>query len=195
MNGLIEQKNMKNNKERNLKHIINDECIKIINNFKQDEIDIIKDINNKDYKLSFFKQKLIGFVNFVYELINVEILKQQFGLYTLEQLYKLFNKDNKENYQNDCFANIYLEGIIALIFKLGKLFFKKDNQKLLININNYIKNNLVPLIDVQNIKNNLTSYLFYRIMNLISKADNHNRLYLLNYPVTQNADHNSLIVK
>ena len=172
LNGLIEQKNMKNNKERNLKLIINDECIKIINNFKQDEIDIIKDINNKDYKLSFFKQKLTGFVNFVYELINVEILKQQFGLYTLEQLYKLFNKDNKENYQNDSFANIYLEGIIALIFKLGKLFFKKDNQKLLININNYIKNNLVPLIDVQNIKNNLTSYLFYRIMNLISKADN-----------------------
>jgi hypothetical protein len=56
---LREQKNIKNNKERNLKLIINDECISILNNFKNLEInnknDYIK-INDKESEEYFFSK-------------------------------------------------------------------------------------------------------------------------------------------
>ena len=168
INDLSEQKNIKNNKERNLKLIINDECIKYLNNFKQEEIIILNDKENND--IYFFKKKIIYFVNFIYELINVEILKQQFGLFVIEQLDKLYNKDNAQNKFYDSIKFIYLEGIIELSNKLGKLFYEKDNQKLSQNINNYIQNNLAVLIDNKN-QNNIPSNLKYKIMNLISKKE------------------------
>ena len=172
LNDLEEQKNIKNNKERNLKLIINDECIKIINNFQLDEINIA---NNKDNNgFYYFREKIDGFINFVYELINVELLKLQFGFYVVEQFYKLFIRENKENMKyNNIITNNYLEGIIALIPKLGKLYFEKDNQKLLQNINNFIQQNLFPLINIKN-KNdmNISNNLKYRIMNIISKKEN-----------------------
>ena len=168
---LREQKNEKNNKERNLKLIINDECISILNNFKTLEInnknnDIkIKDKESEEYIL--LKNKIIGYINFVYELINVELLKQQFGLYVLEQFYKIYN----DNSMNICsvIKDIFLEGIIILINKLGKLVLEKNNKKLIENINNYIKNNLYNII---NNKNNIPNYLKYKIINLLIKRDN-----------------------
>ena len=170
LNDLSEQKNMKNNKERNLKLIINDKCIQVLNDFKKEEINIF---NNSDYDaINYFKAKIIGFVNFVYELINIEILKQQFGIYVLEQLYKLFNNANINKNNNDCITNIYLDGIIFLTNKLGTIFYEKENLKLQQNINNYICNYLMPLIDYNNNKNKIPINLKYRIINLISKQEN-----------------------
>ena len=169
INDLSEQKNIKNNKERNLKLVINDECIKYINNFKKEEIIILNDEGNNGVNL--FKKKLIYFVNFIFELINIEILKQQFGFYVIEQLDKLFNKDNDGNKIYDSIKVIYLEGIIELSNKLGKLYFEKENQKLSQNINNYIHKNLLSLIDNKN-QNIIPSYVKYKIMNLLSKKEN-----------------------
>ena len=168
---LREQKNEKNNKERNLRLIINDECISILNNFKTLEINNknnsikIKDKESEEYIL--LKNKIIGYVNFVYELINVELLKQQFGFYALEQFYKIYN-DNSMNLCN-IVKDIFLESIIILINKLGKLVLEKNNKKLIENINNYIKNNLYNII---NNKNNIPNYLKYKIINLLIKRDN-----------------------
>ena len=172
LNDLEEQKNRKNNKERNLKLIINDECIKIINNFQFDEINIVNNKDNNEFY--YFREKIIGFINFVYELINVELLKQQFGFYVVEQFYKLFIRENKENMKyNDIITNIYLEGIITLIPKLGKIIFEKDNQKLLQNINNFIQQNIYSMINIRNqINMNIPDNLKYRIMNIISKKEN-----------------------
>ena len=144
----------------------------MINNFQLDEINII---NNKDNnECYYFKEKIIGFSNFVYELINVELLKQQFGFYVIEQFYKLFIREKKENTKyNDNITNIYLEGIIVLVTKLGKLYFEKDNQKLLQNINNFIQQNLSSLINNKNRYDvNITNNLKYRIMNINSKKEN-----------------------
>ena len=121
INDLSEQRNIKNNKERNLKLIINDECIKYLNNFKQEEIIILNGKENNGF--NFFKKKIIYFVNFIYELISVEILKQQFGFYVIEQLDKLFNKDNDGNKLYDSIKIIYLESIIELSNKLGKYYY------------------------------------------------------------------------
>ena len=162
LNGLIEQKNSKNNKERNLKVILNDECINIMNNFKKEEC---KNFNNgEDIEYYFFKNKIIGFVSFVYELIFFEMLKQQFGIYVLEQLLKFCNNENIN------YAYIYLEGIVVLCNKLGKLTTMKDNQKLILNINNFVDNNLKPFFDSNN--NDINICLKYKIMNLIIKREN-----------------------
>ena len=170
LNELKEQKNMKNNKERNLKIILNDKCIQIINDFKKEE-DII--LNNKDnFYIYDFKGKVLGFVNFIYELINVEILKQQFGFYVLEQLYKLFDNKKIGSKNNQLIINIYLEGIIVLTTKLGKFALEKENQKLQQNINDYIDKYLIPLIDVKNNQNDIQINLKYRILNIISKKEN-----------------------
>ena len=159
---------MKNNKERNLKLIINDKCIEIINGLKKEEVDIsnIKD----NFEIFDFKSKIKGFVTFIIELINVEILKQQFGLYVLEQLYKLFINENKNS--NYLTVNTYLEGIIILANKLGKIIIEKNNQKLHQNINNYISNNLLLLLDDKKSTKNIPSHLKYKIINLISKQEN-----------------------
>ena len=167
LNDLSEQKNMKNNKKRNLKLIMNDVCIKFMNELKEEETRIENDkISIKIYD---FRNRIFGFVNLVIGAIKVEILKQQFGFFILEQLYKLFNKENiKETY------NCLLEGIIFLVNKLGTLIYEKNNQKILQNINSFIDNNLMILVDNSNKKRNISLpvYLRYRIMNLISKKEN-----------------------
>ena len=71
----------------------------------------------------------------------------------------------------DSIKVIYLEGIIELSNKLGKLYFAKENQKLSQNINNYIHKNLLSLIDNKN-QNIIPSYVKYKIMNLLSKKEN-----------------------
>ena len=166
LNDLSEQKNIKNNKERNLKLIITDEYIKFLNNLKQEEISALNQKENYDTYL--FKNKVVGFINFVFELINVEILKQQFGFYIIEQLDKIFNKDDYKDIFDYSIKIIYLEGIIELCNKLGKLYNEKENQKLSQNLNNYIQKNLSILIDN---KYDIPSNLKYKIMNLISKKE------------------------
>ena len=166
-NELREQKNMRNNKERNLKLIINDECIVVLNNFKKLEINQITDKENEEYIN--LKNKVIGLVNFIYELIKLEVLKQQFGLYTLEQLYKIYNNNNL----NILIKNLFLEASIILLNKLGKLVLEKNNKKLIENINNYINKNLYNIINKENKNNNnIPNYLRLKIMKLLIKRDN-----------------------
>ena len=163
-NELSDKKYMKNSKERNLKVLINDECLSIINNFKK-----IKEYNNNtengDYY--FLRKKIIGYAVFIYELINLELLKQQFGFFVLEQFYKLY----KDNVLNNEIKLLYLEAITILINKLGKLVLLKNNNKLIQNIDNYIDNNLKNII---NNENNITipTHLKFKIMNIITKRDN-----------------------
>ena len=173
LNTLREQKNMKNNKERNLKFIINEECIAFLNNLKNNEIyrnNINKDNKNKiDIYDDCSKEKILGYVTFVYELIKLEVLKQQFGLYLVEEFFKIYN----ENYLYNIKLDIYLEGIIVLINKLGKIVFERNNIKFIGNINNYLDQNLSDIINNKNSKSNrVPDYLKYRIMNLITRRNN-----------------------
>ena len=166
---LIEQKNLKNNKERNLKFIINEECIIYLNKYKNisKEYSFIIDKESDDY--IFLKKKVIGYVIFVYELINFDLLKQQFGFFILEQFYKKYT----DNEIKILFKDIYLEACIELLNKLGKNIFEKNNKKLIQNINNYINNNLQSLISNQNmINNHIESQIKYKIINIIKKNDN-----------------------
>ena len=81
---------------------------------------------------------------------------------------KIFNKDDYKDIFDYSIKIIYLEGIIELCNKLGKLYNEKENQKLSQNLNNYIQKNLSILIDN---KYDIPSNLKYKIMNLISKKE------------------------
>ena len=165
-NSLSEQKNIKNNKDRNLKLIINDEFVTIFNNFKNSKKILINDKENIEYYL--LKRKIIGYTTFIYELINLELLKQQFGLYALEQFYKIYNDNNF----NNIIRELYLEAILILLNKFGKLVFENNNKKLIQNINNYMNNNLQTIINNNQNNNEISKYFRYKIMNLITKRDN-----------------------
>ena len=170
-NALIEQKNVKNNKERSLKFILNEECIIYMNKYKKISKDFnIKNKESNDYFL--LRKKIIGYSNFVYELINLELIKQQFGFYILEQFYRKYI--DKE--VNDLLKDLYLEACIMLLNKLGKNIYEKNNKKLIQNINNYINKNLSPLInknkDNDDNNNNMPGVLKYKIINVIKKNEN-----------------------
>ena len=159
-NELNEQKNIKNNKERNLKLIINEECISYINDLKNLKVENNIKENEVDYY--YLKIKIINFSIFINELIKIELLKPQFGIYVIEQFYKIYN-----NNINNIIKDSYLEAIIIFLEKFGKFVFDSNNNKLIQNINNYIYNNLK-----NNIQNKISNYLKYRIMNLITKLEN-----------------------
>ena len=170
-NSLIEQKNIKNNKERNLKFIINEESITYLNKFKNisKEYNYITDKESDEYIL--LRQNIIGYVIFIYELINLEILKQQFGFNILEQFYKKY----MDNEVGGIFRDLYLEACVVLLNKLGKNIFETNNTKLMQNLNNYINNNLLILINQNDNKINKTpipSHIKYKIINIIKKNEN-----------------------
>ena len=87
MNSYIEQRNTKNSKSKKLKYIINEECINLLYKYKDISKDIINKINEENDEYFLFKKNLIGYVSFVYELINKKVLKQQFGYNLLEQFF------------------------------------------------------------------------------------------------------------
>ena len=166
-NALIEQKNIRNNKERNLKFIINEECILLINKYKKisKEYNNITNKENNDYIQ--LRTTVIEYVNFVYELINFDLIKQQFGFYIIEQFYKKYIDNEVKN----IFKALYLEACITLLNKLGKNIIEKNNKKLIQNINSFISNNLSPLINDNN-ETNIPSSLKYKIINVIKKNKN-----------------------
>ena len=164
-NTFKEQKNLKNNKERNLKYIISEECIILLNKYKN--ISKEHDITNiESDKYILLRKKMIGYAIFAYELINLELLKQQFGLNILEQFYKKYI----DNDVNNIYKNLYLETCIVLLNKLGKIIFDKNNNKLIPNLNNYI-NNLSNIINMSDIYS-IPSHLKYKIINIIKKNEN-----------------------
>jgi len=160
INTFLIQKDIKINKEKKLKYIINEECINLLNKFK----DISKNNFNKIKKESdeyyTLKKNIIGYASFIYELINKNLLKQQFGFNLIEQFSKIYN--NKDI--NDMVRFLYLEACTNLVYNIGKEV--KNNEKCMQSLNNYINNNLSNII---NNNENIPNHLKYRIIKLITK--------------------------
>ena len=161
---LMDQKNIKNNKEKKLKHIINEECINLLNKYKDISKDDFNKINKESDEYYELKKNIIGYVSFIYELINKKVLKSQFGYNLVEQFYKIYN--NKQI--QDIIRYLYLESCICLVKNLGKIVFEKNEEKNMQNLNNYINNNFSYAIENdKSMPNNLR----YRIINIIKKNE------------------------
>ena len=129
------------------------------------------DDNVKNEMFLIFKKKFLGNMNFIAELINVKILSQTKGFEFLDILYKRY----KEIKNNDKIKFLNLEGAVTLLTKFGKIVMERQNPKHIQNLNNYIKDYMIPIISNSS-KNNenssLPNYLKFKIINLIEKKKN-----------------------
>ena len=146
----------------NFKNILIEECkvkFNLLNNLEND------DINRDDEKLFIIKKKFLGNIDFICELVNVDILNQDIGFIYLDELFKKYNslKEN-EKFKKE----LFLEAIVNFLSKFGKKLYEiKDinNAKYL---DYFIDNNLNSILKNEN----LPGFLKYKIINLIEKQKN-----------------------
>ena len=149
---LKEFNDIKNNKELNLEYLINEESNNIFNKFK----------NMKINDLILNKNMFLGYINFISELIKIELLKQQFIFYIFDQIYQKFIENETEF--------IYLEGCIELINDTGKIINEKENNdKYINNLNIYLNDTFTNLLSN---KKSLPNNIKYKIINLLEKSKN-----------------------
>ena len=160
--------------EVNFKTILMEECktkFNELNNINKD--DNSPDTNNnsiniEDEKYYLIKKKFLGNIDFICELINVNILTQDFGFYYLEELYKQYNNITGTNEIDKFKKNLCLEAIVNFLSKFGKKINESKNMNNFKNLNDFINNNLNAILKDEN----LPSFLKYKIINLIEKQKN-----------------------
>ena len=173
--------NKKKVKRENLKSII---CIQCKQKF--DECDIITLLNleknkfkDKENIYETIKYKLLGIIDFIYELINIKMISQKMGLEYLDILHKrIINFDTnindlqEKNYLKT-YKYLYIEGEVSLLEKLSKIIIERKKPKHVQNFKNFIEDNIIPMVE-NNKKNNeeISNYLICRIINLLEKLKN-----------------------
>ena len=170
-------------KDKSLKAILKDKIIEKLNKyFFASEFKFAGDLglssylklNNKQkHFLSEIKLDFIGLNNFIGELLEVKIISQRNVFEILDLLYRRYIKVNKL-----FFNDLYLEGIEILLKKMKNIVYEKNNPEHLQHYNKYIKNYLNNIFKDRVKKNNLPSYLYYKILNLI---ENHNKEEKIKY--------------
>ena len=156
----LKENNIKNIKEKTLKFLINEECVNILNKYKNIQNEIALD-NFDSINYFLCRKNLREYVSFIYEFINNGLLKQQFGINIIEQFYKKYQEDNT----SIIYKNIYLDACIILFDKLFEAVFESNNQKLIQYLNNFIDN-----LSKDN-NNELQNYLRYKIINSKEKKN------------------------
>ncbi len=140
-----------------------DECVSVST--------LSKNLDDEEKKEIFliFKKKFLGNMNFIAELINVKILSQTKGFEFLDILYKRYIQIKN----NDKIKYLNLEGAVTLLTKFGKIVTDRQNPKHMQNLDNYMKDNICPIISNNNEENDgLPNYLKFKIINLIEKQKN-----------------------
>jgi len=159
----------KNHNDINFKTILMEECkIKFndINNINNNDDN--NKINLDDEKYYDIKKKFLGNIDFICELINVNILSQDIGFYYLEELFKKYNNINTSNQFEKFKKYLCLEAIVNFLSKFGKKIYENKNINNFKYLNYYIENNLNPILKNED----LPGFLKYKIINLIEKQKN-----------------------
>ena len=127
--------------------------------------ELILNIKYIDYN----DNKLLYIIMFICELINFSIIPLEIGFYCFEKLCNKYNEslyDSSNGYLN---RNYYLDLIIEILFKLGRILYDINNLYYLEKIENYIENDLNKLI---NNDMGLPEYLRSKIINLVKCKKN-----------------------
>ena len=173
--------NKKKAKGENLKSIINSECRQ-----KFDECDIItllyleKDkFNDKENMFEYLKNKIIGVIDFICELIKFKMISQKVGLEYLDILHKrIINFDNDiKNFEDINYLKrykyLYIEGEVDLLEKLSKIIIERKKPKHVQNFKNFIEDYIIPIVDNNNnSEEQISNYLICKIVNLLDKLRN-----------------------
>ena len=139
-----------NNTEEDLKTLLAEGC-----KLKFEEIIMDNTYNYND-------NKLLGIILFICDLINFRIISIDIGYFCFE---KLCNKYNEVLYENgNIYKYYYLDIIIELLKKFGKIIYYEKKMKYLERIDNYVDTELNSIIN-NNV--DLPEMLRNKIINLI----------------------------
>ena len=149
----------------NLESLLISQCKQKINDYQYNK--------NNDIEENFLiKKKFLGTINFICELIDAKLFKQKIGFDFLDILYKNYKNEFSEINYDKKNKNLNLEGCINLLNKFGKIIFEEKNEKFLENLNYYMKECIIPIINNNNNDKNIPDYIKYKIINLIEKQKN-----------------------
>ena len=148
-----------------------DKCrqiFKIENNQKFDEYIKVQDPIEREIKL---KKFVLGNVNFIGELINIQILSKKIVSQCLNNLLARFNDENADK----SLKMINLEAIVILLDNFGTLLkakeekMKEEDKK---NYNEIVDEYLKKLEEVIQKDQAIVQYVKYKIINLIERSKN-----------------------
>ena len=148
-----------------------DKCrqiFKIENNEKFDEYIKVADPVEREIKL---KKFVLGNVNFIGELINIQILSRKIVSQCLNNLFTRFNDAEADK----SLKMINLEAIVILLDNFGTLLkakedkMKEEDKK---TYNSLVEEYLKKLSEVIENDKNLVQYVKYKIINLIERSKN-----------------------
>ena len=149
----------------NLESLLISQCKQKINDYQYNK--------NNDIEENFLiKKKFLGTINFICELIDAKLFEQKIGFDFLDILYKNYKNEFSEINYDKKNKNLNLEGCINLLNKFGKIIFEEKNEKFLENLNYYMKECIIPIINNNNNDKNIPDYIKYKIINLIEKQKN-----------------------
>ena len=157
----------------NLKTILTSECRQKFDECISNE-SLYKNNTNKNMSIEekqeiylTFKKKFLGNMDFIAELINVKLLSQTKGFEFLDILYKRYVE-----IQDEQIKYLNLEGAVTLLAKFGRIVYERKNPKHIQNLDNYMEDNICPIITNNKNNSGLPNYLKFKIINLIEKKKN-----------------------
>jgi len=148
-----------------------DKCrqiFKIENNEKFDTYIKVQDPDERENKL---KKFVLGNVNFIGELINIQILSKKIVFQCIDNLFARFNKENADK----SLKMINLEAIVILLDNFGTLLklkedkMKEEDKK---EFNEKVDSYLKKLEEVNEKEQGIVQYVKYKIINLIERSKN-----------------------
>ena len=140
------------------------EIFKIENNEKIDEYVKVKDPDEREIKV---KKFILGNVNFIGELINIQLLSKKIVFQCIDNLFKRFEKEEGD----DKLRLINLEAIVILTDKFGTLINKQKTKIKPEDLKDFTSkvDNIMAKLDTVQKEANLPGYIKYKIINLIEK--------------------------
>jgi translation initiation factor 4G len=144
------------------------EIFKIENNEKFDTYIKVQDPDEREIKL---KKFVLGNVNFIGELINIQILSKKIVKQCLNNLFARFNDAKADK----SLKMINLEAIVILLDNFGTLLkvkedkMKEEDKK---NFNELVDEYLKKLEEIIEKEQNIVQYVKYKIINLIERSKN-----------------------
>ena len=166
-----EDKNPKKKPTSMMRVKLLDKCrqiFKIENNEKFDEYIKVQDPIEREIKL---KKFVLGNVNFIGELINIQILSKKIVSQCLNNLLARFNDVNADK----SLKMINLEAIVILLDNFGTLLKAKEDkmkEEDKNTFNDLVKDYLKKLEDVIEKEQGIVQYVKYKIINLIERSKN-----------------------
>ena len=144
------------------------EIFKIENNEKFDSYIKVQDPVEREIKL---KKFVLGNVNFIGELINIQILSKKIVKQCLNNLFARYNDEKADK----SLKMINLEAIVILLDNFGTLLkakedkMKEEDKK---NFNEIVDEYLKKLEEIIQKDQNIVQYVKYKIINLIERSKN-----------------------